>query len=117
MVPRLLIVSIVISGTVLVFVYNKEVYEGVEKFCDWMESNKVAGVFSMLGFCTVATVMFVPGVVMTVGSGFIMHNVFDEKWQAILLGTLTVLLGAWIGATLTFLLGRYVLQDVTKRLT
>ena len=58
--------------------------------------------------------MFVPGAVMTLGTGFIMHTVYKKLWKSILVGTLTVFTGTWIGSTISFILGRYVLRDLTN---
>lgn len=53
---------------------------------------------------------------MTIGTGFIMHAVFKTVWKSVLVGTLTVFIGTWLGSALAFILGRYVLRDLTNRL-
>ena len=67
-------------------------------------------------FFIFATVVGTPGALMTIGTGFVLHAVYDSLWKSILVGTLTVYLGTWIGSSLAFLIGRYVLRDLTKRL-
>ena len=54
---------------------------------------------------------------MTVGTGFILHSVFEETWITITVGTFTVFIGLWFGSVLSFLMGRYVMRDCTMRLS
>merc|ERR1712232_416881 len=63
-----------------------------------------------------ATVLFVPGSILTLGAGFVFANAFGLG-IGILLGTLSVFFGASAGAILAFLFGRYLLRDWVKGLT
>ena len=58
------------------------------------------GVFILLYIC--ATIFLIPGSILTLGAGF----VFGIVW-----GSIYVLIGALIGETCAFLLGRYLVRD------
>jgi len=57
-----------------------------------------------------ATVAFIPGSILTLGAGFIFSQAFGQG-VGIAAGTGVVFVGASIGATLAFLVGRYVLRE------
>merc|ERR1712151_153451 len=63
-----------------------------------------------------ATVLFIPGSILTLGSGFIFANVFGLGF-GVLLASVAVFIGASAGAIVAFLLGRYLLRDWVKTLT
>ena len=63
-----------------------------------------------------ATVLFLPGSILTLGAGFIFAMAFGLG-GGIVLGTLAVFLGASTGAMVAFLIGRYFLRDQMLTLT
>ena len=81
-----------------------------------MKANRELGPFLMALACVIATPLAVPGALMTIGTGFILYTVYGVVWEAVLIGTLTVFLGTWFGSGIAFLIGRYVLRDLTGRL-
>jgi uncharacterized membrane protein YdjX (TVP38/TMEM64 family) len=64
----------------------------------------------------VAAVLFIPPLILTLGAGFVFAAAFGLGGGAIL-ATLSVFIGASLGAILSFLLGRYLLRDFVQRLT
>jgi len=79
-------------------------------FLEWVENNPVAGVFSFIGVYFLATVLFIPGSILTLGIGFVFANVFGLG-LGLLFSTIAVFVGASTGSTAAFLLGRYLFQD------
>jgi uncharacterized membrane protein YdjX (TVP38/TMEM64 family) len=78
----------------------------VPRFAAWVDGLGVWGpVVFVLGYA-VATVAFVPGVVLTLAAGAIF---------GVVRGTAFVLLGATIGACAAFLIARYVARDAVAR--
>jgi uncharacterized membrane protein YdjX (TVP38/TMEM64 family) len=63
-----------------------------------------------------ATVLFIPGSILTLGAGFVFAAAFGLG-GGIILGTLSVFIGASLGAIASFLLGRYLLRDFVQTLT
>ena len=64
----------------------------------------------------VATVIFIPGSLLTLGAGFVFASAFGLG-AGVVLGTLVVFVGASLGALLAFCLGRYLLRDQALKLT
>jgi uncharacterized membrane protein YdjX (TVP38/TMEM64 family) len=63
---------------------------------------------------TFPSVLFIPG--LTIASGFIFAHAFGLG-PGVLLGTVSSFCGAYAGATVSFLLGRYLFRDWAKSLT
>lgn len=115
--PRLLLFSVVVSVITLIAIYPDRVGKALEVYCDWMETKAALGTFVMVVVLIIATSLGTPGSLMSIGTGFIFYTVYKGLvWKSILVGLLVVFLGTWLGSILAFLLGRYVLQDLTRRL-
>jgi len=95
---------------------NKYVKQGIDIFLQWIQDNPIPGVFAFMGVYFIATVLFIPGSILTLGSGFIFANVFGLGF-GVLLASIAVFIGASAGAVAAFLLGRYLLRDWAKNLT
>ncbi|MBW4468388.1 MAG: TVP38/TMEM64 family protein [Pegethrix bostrychoides GSE-TBD4-15B] len=65
-----------------------------------------AGVAAFVALYVLATLLFVPGLLLTLGAGFI---------YGVAQGTLYVMLGASLGAILAFLTGRYLVRNWVSR--
>lgn len=83
-----------------------DVAEHLPRFASWVDSLGFWGpVVFVLGYA-VATVAFIPGVLLTLAAGAMF---------GLLEGTLYVFLGATTGASAAFLLGRYVARRAVER--
>eukprot|EP00545_Synedropsis_sp_CCMP1620_P013790 CAMPEP_0119014824 /NCGR_PEP_ID=MMETSP1176-20130426/10409_1 /TAXON_ID=265551 /ORGANISM="Synedropsis recta cf, Strain CCMP1620" /LENGTH=336 /DNA_ID=CAMNT_0006968069 /DNA_START=96 /DNA_END=1102 /DNA_ORIENTATION=- len=89
---------------------------GIDAFLAWIEANPAPGFFVFMVVYFVATILFIPGSILTLGAGFVFANAFGLG-VGILLGTLSVFFGASSGAIVAFLLGRFLLRDWVKTLT
>ena len=65
----------------------------------------------------VATLLFIPGSILTLGAGFVFSMALNGLGVGVLVGTLCVVIGASIGAILAFLLGRYLLLEQVHKLS
>jgi uncharacterized membrane protein YdjX (TVP38/TMEM64 family) len=84
----------------LAFLLDVDSY--LRDFLDWIRSQGVAGiVVYCLGYVA-ATVLFVPGSLLTLGAGL----VWGVGW-----GTVIVSLASTVGATAAFLVGRFLARD------
>jgi uncharacterized membrane protein YdjX (TVP38/TMEM64 family) len=68
----------------------------------WVEGAGFAGGLVFVGIYITATVLFVPGSILTLGAGFVF---------GVLRGTAYVSVASTVGATLAFLVGRYLARD------
>ena len=76
---------------------NKYIVAGFQNFLQWIESNILAGVFAFVAVYFVATVMFVPGSILTLGSGFVFGKAVGLG-PGVALATAAVFVGASLGA-------------------
>lgn len=82
-------------------------------FLKWVEANPWPGVFTFSAVYCVATVLWIPGSLLTLGAGYIFGRAFGIG-LGIALGTLSVFIGASSGAIIAFLLGRYIFHDIAQ---
>jgi uncharacterized membrane protein YdjX (TVP38/TMEM64 family) len=69
---------------------------------EWIESLGAIGAIAFIGIYIVATVAFLPGSILTLGAGVVF---------GVWLGAIYVFIGATIGATAAFLVGRYLARN------
>lgn len=80
-----------------------------EEVLPWIENLGLTGAIAFIIIYIIATVAFLPGSILTLGGGAI----FGLLW-----GSVYVFFGATIGATLAFLVGRYLARDwIAKKIT
>ena len=95
---------------------NHYIKTAMKSFLQWVEANPGSGVlvFMLVIFCT--TLLFIPGIILTFGSGYVFSNAFGLG-VGVLLGSIAVFVGASCGAISSFLLGRFLLRDCVAGLT
>jgi uncharacterized membrane protein YdjX (TVP38/TMEM64 family) len=96
---------------------NQHIRNGITAFLEWIEENPGAGVVAFMLVYFVATILFIPGSILTLGAGFVFSASFGSLGVGILLGVISVFFGACGGAIISFLLGRYLLRDAVGRLS
>jgi uncharacterized membrane protein YdjX (TVP38/TMEM64 family) len=84
------------------------VKEWIREFISWVQALGPVGVVVFIIAYALATVLFLPGWIFTVSAGLI-YGVFG--------GTLVALTGAVIGASLAFLVARYLLRQNIEETT
>jgi uncharacterized membrane protein YdjX (TVP38/TMEM64 family) len=117
---RQTVLTLVIFGMTLLFAANpafaQESVSGVgfnpqewlRNALQWIDSLGTVGAIAFILLYIIATVAFLPGSILTLGAGV----VFGVVW-----GSLYVFIGATIGATAAFLVGRYLARGwVAKKI-
>jgi uncharacterized membrane protein YdjX (TVP38/TMEM64 family) len=69
---------------------------------EWIESLGAIGAIAFIGIYIIATVAFLPGSILTLGAGVVF---------GVWLGAVYVFIGATLGATAAFLVGRYLARN------
>jgi len=82
------------------------VQDGLKAALDWIGKLGSWGPVIFVGLYVVATVLFIPGSVLTLGAGAVF---------GVVLGSLCVSISATLGATAAFLVGRYLARDAIAR--
>src|SRR6058998_2528869 len=84
------------------------VREWLRSFNDWVGQMGIAGIFIFIGVYAVATVLMAPGSILTIGAGFAFG-----LWK----GFLAVSAGATLGASLAFLVARFIAREKIEAIT
>eukprot|EP00577_Skeletonema_sp_RCC1716_P032417 CAMPEP_0113427700 /NCGR_PEP_ID=MMETSP0013_2-20120614/31451_1 /TAXON_ID=2843 ORGANISM="Skeletonema costatum, Strain 1716" /NCGR_SAMPLE_ID=MMETSP0013_2 /ASSEMBLY_ACC=CAM_ASM_000158 /LENGTH=247 /DNA_ID=CAMNT_0000316163 /DNA_START=131 /DNA_END=871 /DNA_ORIENTATION=+ /assembly_acc=CAM_ASM_000158 len=114
---KILVATILIGIVTFVIIDSlttKYISTGFQEFLTWIESNLVAGVFAFMGVYFIATVCFVPGSLLTLGSGFVFGSAVGVGY-GVVLASIAVFVGASLGSIAAFLLGRYLMRDCVRR--
>ena len=85
-------------------------------FISWVELHPFLGVLAVICVYTVATILFIPGAILTIGCGFAFRSAFDSTFKGVLFASTAVFIGAFIGSLCSFLLGRYLFRDFVLEL-
>jgi uncharacterized membrane protein YdjX (TVP38/TMEM64 family) len=85
--------------------YSLNFQEFLQNTLHWINSLGTLGGIVFIGIYIIATVAFLPASILTLGAGVIF---------GVILGSLYVFIGATLGATAAFLVGRYLAKDWIK---
>ena len=99
-VARLLLALALAAGIALALVYREHL--DAAALTDWVAAAGLAGPLVFMAVYALATVLFLPGSLLTLAGGAL----FGPVW-----GTLYNLTGATLGAALAFLIARYLAAD------
>lgn len=103
---KIAIIVLVMVGIFLAWKFGLFRYLSLERIGDITDYIKRFGLFAPLvfmGFYTIATVLFLPGLPLTIVAGIAFGPVYGSIWVSI---------ASTIGATLAFLIGRYTGREM-----
>ncbi len=100
------VVLICVMGALLVATRFLPITEWVREGLAWVESLGVWGPVALIILYVLATVLFVPGVLLTFGAGILF---------GLVKGGITVSIGSTLGATAAFLVGRYFAREAVAQ--
>ncbi len=95
-----------VAVAVVLAVRYFHVQDWLKEALDWIGKLGPWGPVIFVGIYVVATVLFVPGSVLTLGAGALF---------GVVLGSVCVSISATLGATAAFLVGRYLARDAVAR--
>ena len=101
---RFTLMAALLVGIALAAVYREQFSAAALQ--SWMQDAGVAAPLIFMALYAVATVLFLPGSILTIAGGAL----FGPVW-----GTFYSLTGATLGATLAFLVARYLASDWVAR--
>ena len=100
----LIVIGLIVASAIL------PVKDWIRSFINWVQQLGPLGVVVFIAAYALATVLFLPGWIFTVGAGLV---------YGVVGGTLVALTGAVIGATLAFIVARYFvrknIEDYAKK--
>jgi len=95
----------------LIFLGNVQRF--INNFLGWMTNHPALAVFAFILFLILASLLFIPPVVLIFGAGFAFADLCGF-WTGSLVAILLCFFGLCIGSTLSFLRSRYMMQDLVK---
>jgi len=98
---RLVLLTVIVLALVLAMKFLP-VREWLINFNNWVGQMGVAGIFIFIAVYAVATILLAPGSILTIGAGFAFG-----LWK----GFLAVSAGATLGASLAFLVARFIARE------
>jgi uncharacterized membrane protein YdjX (TVP38/TMEM64 family) len=88
---------------------------GINNFIDWVKNNVILGAFLLTILYAICVVFCVPGSLLTIGAGSSFGQALGIGY-GVLVGSISVFVGASLGAISSFLLGKYLLFDYVNKL-
>ncbi|OKH37782.1 TVP38/TMEM64 family protein [Calothrix sp. HK-06] len=101
-----ILLACVVVGAVLFIAKALNFQSLLQQALIWVQSLGVLGPIAFMVIYNLATILFIPGSVLTLGGGVL----FGVFW-----GSIYVFIAATIGATVAFLIGRYLSRDWVSR--
>eukprot|EP00483_Globobulimina_turgida_P008503 UN08520 len=91
----------------LAIIFNEITVELFTSFLEWMKENIWLGSAAFVSLYTCCTIILIPGSILTLGAGFVYVDILGTV-IGVLFSTTIVWISASIGATLSFINGRYL---------
>lgn len=110
------ILALTLIGIAIDYFTQRKVENACFAFIHWVEANPLLGVVAVIGVYTLATILFIPGAILTIGSGFAFRSAFDSTYKGVAFASFSVFLGASLGSICSFLLGRYLFRNWVVRM-
>lgn len=106
-----MLVAAVLVSVILIIVFNRQVMEAISDFLAWVKENPVSGPVLVALLYFICTLLFIPGPIITWGTGLAFYQAYGSVWQAVVIGSVTIFIGAYASSIVAFLMGRYVFRD------
>ena len=74
---KLTMICIILTIVILAMAYNKIAQNILTEFLEWMEDNLIVGALIYMLVYVTATVLLIPGLILTVGAGFVFMQVLN----------------------------------------
>ena len=99
---HVIVISILFVALVITLLMYFDVHEDVLRFIDWLDALGIWGPLLFIVVIMLVVVLLLPGVMFTTGAGFVF---------GVVEGTVCVVVGTTLGATLAFLIARYLFGE------
>ena len=131
---RKIMVLLILSAMIVLVLIDANTTQYLERFdtslINWLSSHFWSGIFVIILIYIVATILFIPGSILTVGTGYAFHQALQQDQQqqhqqyssdntillAVVCSSVAVFVGATLGSIICFLLGRYLFRDHVQQL-
>ena len=80
----------------------------------WLKDNAYSGPIVIMVVVLIQTIFLQPRAFMAIGTGYSLHLVHEESFKSVLVSSLAVWTGFWIGCNLNAKLVKYLLRDMCR---
>jgi hypothetical protein len=101
------VMGILLALVVFDSMKEKRIERTAASFFTWIESHPFLGVLAVILVYTAATICFVPGSVLTIGTGFAFRSAFDDFGKGLALSSLVSIFSNCLGITLLLLINLF----------
>ena len=96
-------------------IYPDEMKMIISSFLHWLSKYRFVGPLVLIIALIVATVLLLPGTVITLGTGVALMKAYENTWLALLVGSISVFVGTWVGSIIALLIARYLFREQAVR--
>ena len=112
--PRIFILAFIITVVVVLLVYKQWFYDQLIILLGWVSENPIGSPFVICIVTVIFVVLLLPYTLIAIGSGYAFSRSHDNFAVTLSVGTISVFIGAWIGAIISFLIARFLLRNKVK---
>jgi len=116
-IPRLSLAALILSCVTTCIVFKQNLMSVIQDFIVWSRAHSVAGPFLVALIISLVVIALLPYSIVAAAAGWAFNQTFKKKVVAIVVGSTAVFVGAWFGALISFLLGRYLVRDQVQSLS
>jgi len=98
------------------FTGDRKIESILLNFLEWTHTHIYEGIIAVILCYIIATICFIPGSLLSFGTGFAIGSSVDNTFMGIVLSSTCVFIGAFIGSICSFILGRYLFRDFVLQL-
>eukprot|EP01083_Nonionella_stella_P161961 531156_1 len=108
---RMCVFILFIIMIVVLAIHHSWIMSQILNFIDWMQDNVFIGSISFVIISSISNVFLVPGTIFTLAGSFVYVHLFGLI-KGVLISSVIVWFAASLGATLSFLNGRYLFRNI-----
>jgi len=108
---RIIIIIVLVVVLAIAIIEREKVKEITVAFLEWLRDNPVVGPIILCLVYIVVVLFLIPGSLLTIGGALALQQAYQKTWLAVLVGSIAIWLGAWIGSNLAMLNGRYLFRE------
>ena len=98
-------------------IYRDDCERSLVELSLWLREHPVAGPIILSATYIVITIASLPGFVLALAAGVAFQEAYESTGTAVLIGGISVFIGAWVGSNLALLLARYLFRTYALKLS
>ena len=83
---------------------------------EWLERNAYSGPLILMLVVLLESIFFLPVEYLTLGAGYVLHEKLEHELKAVVMCSIAIWTGTWIGSSLNAKIIKFLLRDRLKSL-